>query len=63
MSSQETKTPVEPWNATPPPFPKSSYSPNKALDDIGGVEYALHLFLGSHMLESEEYCRKYDPKM
>ncbi|KAH9856071.1 hypothetical protein C2E23DRAFT_809912 [Lenzites betulinus] len=65
MSSQveETKSPVEPWQGTPPPFPKTPYSATRALDDIDGIAYALHLFLGSHMIESEEYCRKFDPKM
>ncbi|KAI0351117.1 hypothetical protein OH77DRAFT_1430135 [Trametes cingulata] len=60
---QEPKPSVEPWHAAPPPFPKEPYSPAKALEDIDGITYALHLFLGSHMVESEEYCREYDPKM
>ncbi|KAI0365839.1 hypothetical protein BV20DRAFT_972565 [Pilatotrama ljubarskyi] len=60
---QETKPSVEPWHAAAPPFPKDSYSPAKALEDIDGITYALHLFLGSHMVESEDYCRQYDPKM
>ncbi|KAH9900726.1 hypothetical protein C8Q73DRAFT_675481 [Cubamyces lactineus] len=61
--TQEPKPVVEPWQGTPPPFPKSPYSPTKALEDIDGIVYALHLFLGSHMVESEQYCREYDPKM
>ncbi|KAI0820513.1 hypothetical protein BC628DRAFT_1422846 [Trametes gibbosa] len=65
MSSQpqQTEPPVQPWHRTPPPFPTTQYVPNRALDDIDGIAYALHLFLGSHMIESEQYCRKYDPKM
>ncbi|KAI8992733.1 hypothetical protein BD414DRAFT_482011 [Trametes punicea] len=61
--SQESKPPVQPWQATPPPFPKAPYSPTRALEDIDGIIYALHLFLGSQMVESEQYCREYDPKM
>ncbi|KAI0640867.1 hypothetical protein C8Q79DRAFT_993037 [Trametes meyenii] len=59
---QETKTSGE-WHASPPPFPKGPYTPTRALEDIDGITYALHLFLGSHMVESEAYCREYDPKM
>ncbi|KAI0654599.1 hypothetical protein C8Q70DRAFT_1026823 [Cubamyces menziesii] len=61
--TQESKPAVEPWQGTPPPFPTIPYSPTKALEDIDGIVYALHLFLGSHMVESEQYCREYDPKM
>ncbi|KAI0632607.1 hypothetical protein C8Q77DRAFT_1118462 [Trametes polyzona] len=60
---QETKLPVGPWQGAPPPFPSSPYLPNRALEDIPGITYALHMFLGSHMIESEEYCREFDPKM
>ncbi|KAI0776542.1 hypothetical protein BD413DRAFT_520457 [Trametes elegans] len=65
MSSQvhEAKPTGEPWHGAPPPVPKGPYSPSNALEDIGAVTYALHLFLGSHMVESEDFCRKYDPKM
>lgn len=45
-----------------PPLPKGSYRPGGALEDIPGISYALHLFLASHMVESEEYCIKSDPK-
>ena len=52
------------WRAPAPPFPKGAYSPEKDLKgDIACVTYALHLFLASHMHESEQYLRKYDPKM
>ena len=61
--TQESKPAVGPWQGTPPPFPTIPYSPTKALEDIDGIVYALHLFLGSHMVESEQYCREYDPKM
>ncbi|KAI9060379.1 hypothetical protein FKP32DRAFT_1049713 [Trametes sanguinea] len=60
---QESKPSDMPWQSTPPPFPKGPYSPSKALEDIDGITYALHLFLGSHMVESEQYFREYDPKM
>ena len=45
-----------------PPLPKGAYVQQRALDDIPGIAYALHIFLASHMLESEEYCNKSDPK-
>ena len=52
------------WQTPPPPFPSGPYAPDKALPgDIAAVTYALHIFLASHMHESEEYCRQYDPKM
>ncbi|KAF7799194.1 hypothetical protein EIP86_010425 [Pleurotus ostreatoroseus] len=44
-----------------PPIPSGPYTQEKALDDIPGVLYALHLFLASHMLESEAHCNKIDP--
>ena len=47
---------------TSPPYVRETYSPKDALDDLPGVSYALQLFLESHMLESEEYCHKSDPK-
>ena len=52
------------WETPPPPLPTGPYVPDKALPgDIAGVAYALHVFLRSHMHESEDYCRQYDPKM
>ena len=42
-------------------MPSGPYTQEKALDDIPGVVYALHLFLASHMLESEAHCNKIDP--
>lgn len=45
-----------------PPSPEVPYSAKKALGDLDGIAYALHLFLASHMFESEEYCNKSDPK-
>ncbi|OBZ74848.1 Tetratricopeptide repeat protein 39B [Grifola frondosa] len=44
-------------------MPSGPYSPQRAIDDIPGISYALHLFLASHMVESEDYCKKYDPNM
>lgn len=49
------------WLQEPPP-PEVPYEPKKALKDLPGIAYALHLFLASQMLESEEYCHKSDPK-
>lgn len=51
-----------PWNEPAPPLPKGSYKPENALEDLPGISYALHLFLASHMVESEDYCIKSDPK-
>jgi hypothetical protein len=45
-----------------PPIVNEQYLRKDALDDLPGVSYALELFLQSHMLESEEYCHKHDPK-
>ena len=45
----------------PPPVP-FPYKPEKAIDDIPGVAYALELFLASHMHESEEFCDVNDKK-
>lgn len=53
--------PLIPW-ATEPPAPEGGYTQEQALNDLPGVAYALHLFLASHMVEAEEYCRKCDPK-
>jgi hypothetical protein len=44
---------------TSPLHIRETYSLKAALDDPPGVSYA---FLGSHMLESEEYCHERDPK-
>jgi len=64
MSSTEAKisTPPLPWGATAPPATKGPYSKQKALDDIPALSYALHLFLSSHMVEAEDYCKHCDPK-
>ena len=43
-----------------PPDVKYPYNVDDALDDIAGVQYALEVFLSSHMLESEEFCRTSD---
>ncbi|PIL26355.1 hypothetical protein GSI_12111 [Ganoderma sinense ZZ0214-1] len=51
------------WVAPAPGLPKGAYQPGKALEDIPAITYALHVFLRSHMHESEDYCREYDPKM
>ncbi|GJE96162.1 hypothetical protein PsYK624_123550 [Phanerochaete sordida] len=53
--------PTPEWLQEPPP-PAVPYVAKKALSDLPGIAYALHLFLASHMLESEEYCNKSDPK-
>lgn len=45
----------------PPPFISKSYDSRDALDDIPGIHWALHEFLHSRMLESEEYCHRVDP--
>lgn len=45
---------------TSPPLVKKPYKQSEALDDIKGVSYALELFLGSKMVEAEEYCHKSD---
>ncbi|KAK7676982.1 hypothetical protein QCA50_020011, partial [Cerrena zonata] len=52
--------PLIPWVAEPP-APQGRYTQEQALDDLPGVAYALHLFLASHMVESEDYCHKCDP--
>lgn len=38
------------------------YSMANSMCDLPGVAYALELFMASHMLESEEYINKSDPK-
>jgi hypothetical protein len=52
------KKPAEPE----PPAVSWPYSHAAALDDIPGIAYALDTFLKSHMVESEEYCHRNDPK-
>lgn len=43
-------------------YHKGSYNPEKdALDDLPGLRYALDLFLASHMVESENFCKEMDP--
>ena len=46
----------------PPPLFTGEYTQDRALEDLPGVTYALRVFLGSYMLQSEEYCKKNDPK-
>lgn len=38
------------------------YSQDVALNDIPGIAFALDTFLKSHMVESEEYCHRKDPR-
>lgn len=38
------------------------YSHDVALDDLPGIAFALDTFLKSHMVESEEYCHRNDPR-
>ncbi|KAI6104952.1 hypothetical protein EDD16DRAFT_242267 [Pisolithus croceorrhizus] len=47
-------------NRSPPPVP-STYTQEKALDDLPGIQWALCEFLHSRMLESEEFCDRMDP--
>ena len=44
-----------------PAAPQGPYTQEKALEDLPGIAYALHLFLASHMIECEEYCNRTDP--
>jgi hypothetical protein len=45
-------------------YHKGSYNPEKdALGDLPGLRYALNLFLASHMVESENFCKDMDPTM
>ena len=37
--------------------------PESVLEDIPGLNYALHLFLASQMVEAEDYCKECDPNM
>ncbi|THH26374.1 hypothetical protein EUX98_g7819 [Antrodiella citrinella] len=45
-----------------PQLARTPYSQERALDDLDGISYALHLFLASHMIECEEFCHKNDPE-
>ena len=56
-----TNHPTPDW-LKEPAKPEVPYSAKRALGDLPGIAYALHLFLASHMLESEEYCNESDPK-
>ena len=51
------------WVTPAPALPKGAYQSGKALEDIPAITYALHVFIRSHMHESEAYCKEYDPKM
>ena len=43
-------------------YHKGPYNPDKdALRDITGLRHALDLFLASHMVESENFCKEMDP--
>ncbi|THG95455.1 hypothetical protein EW026_g6202 [Hermanssonia centrifuga] len=55
-----SKYPTPSW-IQEPPAPIKPYAQQKALEDLPGITYALHLFLASQMFESEEYCTKSDP--
>lgn len=53
--------PSAPSMNRPPPPVSPTYTPDKALDDLPGIHWALYEFLHSRMLESEEYCDRMDP--
>ncbi|TCD63844.1 hypothetical protein EIP91_004886 [Steccherinum ochraceum] len=59
--SSSPKFPTLSW-ISEPKLAKKPYSQDKALDDLDGIAYALHLFLASHMIECEEFCHKNDPQ-
>ncbi|KAI1787088.1 hypothetical protein LXA43DRAFT_1184699 [Ganoderma leucocontextum] len=61
--ASEPKPKDELWVTSAPALPKSAYQPGKALEDVPAITYALHVFLRSHMHESEDYCMEYDPKI
>jgi len=43
-------------------YHKDSYNPERdALSDLPGLSYALDLFLSSHMIESENFCKDMNP--
>ncbi|KAF9523683.1 hypothetical protein CPB83DRAFT_775027 [Crepidotus variabilis] len=48
------------YSSEHPPTAKNPYDPSEALDDLPGISFALEMFLNSKMLESEEFCHKYD---
>ncbi|KIJ64163.1 hypothetical protein HYDPIDRAFT_112092 [Hydnomerulius pinastri MD-312] len=54
-------SPSTPAMNRPAPSLPAAYDPVNALDDIPGIHWALHEFLHSRMLESEEYCHRVDP--
>ncbi|KAH9914287.1 uncharacterized protein B0H18DRAFT_1145542 [Fomitopsis serialis] len=60
--SKTSRFPTLPWGVAPPAPPRKPYSPERVLEDIPGLNYALHLFLSSQMVESEQYCEECDPK-
>lgn len=67
MGGLSVPVPGPTTSAVPPPptgvvYHDGSYNPEKdALNDITGLRYALDLFLASHMVESENFCRDMDP--
>jgi len=69
MGGFSTTVPHTPTSVIPLPPPDvvhhdGSYDPEKdGLGDIPGLRYALDLFLSSHMVESETFCREMDPAM
>lgn len=51
--------PLPPANVV---YHKGPYNPEEdALCDISGLRYALDIFLASHMVESENFCKEMDP--
>jgi hypothetical protein len=54
--------PAKKPSLTEPPAASWPYSHSAALGDIPGIAYALHTFLKSQMVESEEYCHRVDPR-
>ncbi|KZT66217.1 hypothetical protein DAEQUDRAFT_675510 [Daedalea quercina L-15889] len=59
--SPTSRFPTLPWGTSAPAPPRKPYSPETALEDVPGLNYALHLFLASQMVEAEEYCKECDP--
>ncbi|KAH9926631.1 uncharacterized protein BXZ73DRAFT_49303 [Epithele typhae] len=63
MANDEPKSALQHW-PSPPVRPSGPYTAETALQpDIAAVTYGIHVFLASHMVESEAYCCEYDPKM
>ena len=50
-------------NKMKPAIMEGKYTKDRGLEDLPGVKHALDLFLSSHMIEAEEFCRESDPKM